>query len=475
MKKIVIIIFLSIMSLLTIPKVNAYEVVTSTTDYYYTRYNSDGTQFSDKATLYFIDDKPVFCIEPGKKLGSNYSINKNYNISYKNKIRIILAANYGYMSTNRKDYRFGLATQSIIWKEITGSYPVYSTKLFGEGEKLDLSYYINLIEASINSREKSMNLVTQDDILVGSQVTFEDLNKQNQFYEAKDVQINYVNGNTMRIAFNEIGEKTLNFKRIDEYNDDYKVFTNGQAQALLMAGNFRDLDYSKTVYVKPINLHFYIRDSETKELIDGATLNLNGESLKNESTYTITDVRPITYKIESVPVGYILNDQLRSFSKYTKENVDITLYVDPIKTDYTIYKTYDEDTPEENAIFELFDSNNNSLNVYETDKNGTFNLSLRYGTYTLKQLRGIDGYSLVNTVIDNTKISNTKNNNAIRLNDEKILNNDSEVNNINEEKLSFTNSDTNPNNLIQTGNYNTLFIVFLFSLICLLSKKIIAI
>ena len=118
--------------------------------------------------------------------------------------------------------------------------------------------------------------------------------------------------------------------------------------------------------------------------------------------------------------------------------------------------------------------NNDILDVYKTNKEGILNLSLRYGTYTLNQIKGIEGYTLVSTTIDNTKMNNTKAPNIIRLNDEKILDNNLLVDNIDEETLSFTNSN-NPNNLIQTGIYNTLFLFIFFSLICLLTKKIIAI
>ena len=474
MKKIVIIILISIMSFSIIPKVKAYEVVKNYTDYYFTRYNSDGTSFSDKATLYYINGNPVFCIEPGKKLGSSYSIDENYNLNYKNKIRILLAAYYGYMYGNNRDYRFGLATQSIIWKEILGSYPVYSTELFGQGEVINLGYFISVIEGLIDSHEKTMNLVTDDDIVIGASVRFEDLNKAVRDYTSNDIRINSINGHIMNIIFETVGERTLYFKRKDDYSENYKIFTSGDNQALLMAGNIRELDYRKTVDVKPINVTFTCKDSITKENINNATISINDEIIDCNSTYVINDLRPITYKINSVPEGYILNDKINFYDNYKKENVNVKIYIDPIINEYTVYKTYDEDTPEENAIFELLDSDNKTINVYKTDKEGKFNLELRYGIYTLNQLKGIEGYSLVNTSIDNTKENNKKETLIIRLNDEKILNNDSLVDTINEVSL-FNDSNTNPTYLIQTGKENTLLLLIILSLICLLSKKVIAI
>ena len=61
MKKIVILIFL-IITILTIPKVEAVSVRKVETGYYYTRFDPDGTRNSDKFNLHYIDDKIVYCI-----------------------------------------------------------------------------------------------------------------------------------------------------------------------------------------------------------------------------------------------------------------------------------------------------------------------------------------------------------------------------------------------------------------------------
>ena len=96
MKKIVILIFL-ITTILAIPKVEAKEVTRVKNNYYYTRYHPNGVKYSDQDYSYYIDDKIVYCIEPGVRLGSDYSELDNYHIPYENKLWILLAAHFGYM------------------------------------------------------------------------------------------------------------------------------------------------------------------------------------------------------------------------------------------------------------------------------------------------------------------------------------------------------------------------------------------
>ena len=80
--------------LLSIQTVKAESVTRVMNDYYYLRTHPDGTRYSDRDYTYFIDGKVVYCIEPGVRLGSDYSVLDNYNIPYENKLRILLVKSW---------------------------------------------------------------------------------------------------------------------------------------------------------------------------------------------------------------------------------------------------------------------------------------------------------------------------------------------------------------------------------------------
>lgn len=473
MKKIVIVIFSFVVCFLSITKVYAYNVVKVNSDYYYTRYNSDGTQFSDKAVSYYINNNPVYCIEPGKKLGNTYSLDNNYNMTSENKIRILLAAHYGYLYGNNIDHRYSLATQSIIWKELTGSYPVYSTKLFGEGEILDLTFYIKDIENKINEHSKKLNLVTEQDLHIGNIINFEDKSKALINYTSTDVSIN--SNNTFSITFDKVGKKTIFFNKKKEYNENYKIFTDGENQSLLMAGNIPELNQSIELDIKPVKLTVFVKDSENKEIINECSVNVDGNSIPCNSTYTFNDTSNHKYYLESVPDNYVLDDKEYTFSNYFNSEIVKNFYIDPIYNNYTIYKTYDNEFPEENAIFELNDDKGNIIKTYTTDKDGKFDLHLKIGDYLLVQTKGKDGYTLVETVIHSNHDYKKSPINLIHLNDEKILNNDSEVDIIKNHPTDEK-SDTISKSLVSTGDELSLnCLIIVLSLLCLLTKKVIAI
>ncbi len=472
MKKIVILIFLIIL-ILTIPKVNAKEVTRVSNNYYYTRYHPNGIRYSDQDYSYFIDGKIVYCIEPGVRLGSDYSELDNYDIPYENKLRILLAAHYGYMYQNRNNYRYRIATQSIIWKEILGTFPVYSTELWEKGEILDLSYYINIIEADINNHIKKPQLVPIGEPIVGKKITIEDKKRVLSYYDTTGYNVNSL-GQYMDVTFNKSGYNKITLKRKRDYNDNYKVYGDADHQHLLMAGNIPELDFEDSIYVNPVKLKFKVIDSETKEEINGVTLNINNTTIKNDETYTIYDYHSCNVSIKEVPEGYILDDSIIKLKKYEQIENTIIISINPIYNDYLVHKTYDINTPEENAIFDLINNDTEEIiGTYETDSNGEFNLHLKYGNYTLNQTKGIEGYNLVSFIINNTQ-PKTRNVNTINLNDEKILNNDDEEINL-ETEVNITDK-TYTHMLVQTGNdISLLSLILLFPIICLLRKKIIAI
>lgn len=77
--------------------------------------------------------------------------------------------------------------------------------------------------------------------------------------------------------------------------------------------------------------------------------------------------------------------------------IHIPFYNDVIEKKITIYKTYGTSKqlwPEENAVFEIYHSEE-LIATIQTDENGYGSINLPYGTYRIKQIQGKDGYDFV--------------------------------------------------------------------------------
>ena len=338
-------------------------------------------------------------------------------------MRIILAAYYGYFYGNYKDIRYALATQSIIWKEILGTYPVFSTELWEKGTILDLSFFISNIEKKINDNNKLPNLVPNKEIVVGNVVMFRDTNNVINSYDYSE----YTNSGTLinepSIYFPEAGIHTFKLNRNRYYDHNYRIYVDSDKQKLIMPGNIPELDYEFSVDVKPLNVHFEFKDSETNEKINGVKLKFNGELLNDNDTYTINRYTICTIQFESVPDKYELDTSIKNFDNYSSSDITLNFKLKPVYNYFTINKTYDDIYPEEDAIFELINNENNKLQgVYVTDSNGSFKMHIKYGTYTLNQLKGIQGYTLITETINNTHPNISGNEYTINLNDKRLEN-----------------------------------------------------
>ena len=114
---------------------------------------------------------------------------------------------------------------------------------------------------------------------------------------------------------------------------------------------------------------------------------------------TINDILPYgNYFLKQIngKEGYKLIDEYEFTISEEKEYL-FNLYNDPIENNIKITKYYGSDDNyylEDNAVFELYDINNNLLKEYKTS-DGVIEDKLKYGKYYLKQTSGIDGYSFI--------------------------------------------------------------------------------
>ena len=121
--------------------------------------------------------------------------------------------------------------------------------------------------------------------------------------------------------------------------------------------------------------------SETVTIPESLSVSISGLAA---GTYTITEVK--------AGEGYQLNKKIETVVLDANNyQIHIPFYNDVIEKKITIYKTYGTSKqlwPEENAVFEIYHSEE-LIATIQTDENGYGSINLPYGTYRIKQIQDV--------------------------------------------------------------------------------------
>lgn len=100
-------------------------------------------------------------------------------------------------------------------------------------------------------------------------------------------------------------------------------------------------------------------------------------------------------KEEVNPNGFELSKSITDVT--LDQNKNITVYETPIKGQLQIHKTYDNNKkPEKGAVFEVYNSKDQLVDTITTGDDGMATTKeLPYGSYTIHQTKGTDGFSLI--------------------------------------------------------------------------------
>ena len=151
-------------------------------------------------------------------------------------------------------------------------------------------------------------------------------------------------------------------------------------------------------------------------VVDTLTINENCSAISKNLPYG-----KYTIKEKSSGKGYYLNDNTFNININEKNDYNITVSNEVIKNEFIINKFYGNQSTgfiysEANAIFEIKDSSNNVFDTITTNSQGTANITLPYGSYKVKQIKGLEEYKMMDTFdIDvnetslKTQIKNIKN------------------------------------------------------------------
>lgn len=373
-------------------------------------------------TIQFIMDSRnnfVYCIEPFTLVDED---TENYNVyesnldgysrlSEEQKRKISLIAFYGYGYSNRMTSKWYAITQLLIWKTVDPDSEFYFTDTLN-GQKIDkYTGSINEILADLKNHDNTPNFIKD------YSVNYKDNLVITNYDYSYDIESNYN-------YVDNPSNRTLTVKEVT--TDGYFTFTKSNAKYLKNvviydSPNSQDLIRPGKVINKKhtINVNMNIGSI----VLDIRKENSNIYSIESDFTNTCYEISKssfidkicttndnLVYKFDMLPYGeyeikqisvgkgYEVDTNIYKVNLDTKEKT-IILENNLIKNKIELVKYYcinDNCLYEENAIFNIYDSNDALVGSITTDSNGYGYLDVGYGKYIVKQNYGIDNYTFVN-------------------------------------------------------------------------------
>lgn len=330
--------------------------------------------------------------------------------------RIKLLAYYGYGYKDEKyDHTskkwYGI-TQVLIWRTIrpdvtwtfkTGRHGNIKASLhFNEVSELLTLVYNHSILPSFDGEE--INL------FVGDKITLEDTNNVLYKFNTKSNENMAINkkDNKLEITALKKTSENLTLTR-QELSNDFYLLKSKNVQDVITRGN---VNMYNTSTIK-VNIHDGMVtlkkvDSDTKEFntnLIGSVISLYDINdnlildidIKDENERIILADGKYYFKEKSSTKGYELNDK-KYYFEISKENNKpiVTIENNKIKGKIIINKLYGgsgyDFKSESDAWFDIYDNNNNLIDILKTDKNGKASKVLNYGKYKIKQVKGKENY-----------------------------------------------------------------------------------
>lgn len=143
MKKIAVLILGIILFSLSVERAKAETITYKRLDNIYFNLKVDGKTSSNHVTMFYLDDRLAYCIEPGKDITTKTYNSKpnwdgtNLNVEAQKKIEKI--GYYGYEYPNHQTPKYYIATQELIWQAIKNIDIYWTTEKDGRGDTIDIS------------------------------------------------------------------------------------------------------------------------------------------------------------------------------------------------------------------------------------------------------------------------------------------------------------------------------------------------
>ncbi|MGN1372047.1 MAG: Cys-Gln thioester bond-forming surface protein [Candidatus Coprovivens sp.] len=400
---------------------------------------------------YIKDDKGniVYCLEPfvsfenGKSYKLYEDIYEYKNLSDNQKRRISLIIYYGYGYRERTDSKWYVITQYLVWKEIGGN--IYFTKTLN-GTKID-KYIVEQqkILNDVNNHDIVPNFVKDYILDYNKNLVIDGLNKNYEIVSS-DFDYSYDSNNNLVIK-NALDNGKLIFKKISNYYDNkVTIYDSSNSQDVIKPGNVVNKELMIDVFVNKGDITLDIRNDDSVYTIESDfsntcyTINKDNEVIDS----VCTGNEPLVYKTESLEYGEYQIKQISVGIGYvpdinvynvliddSNKNVNIILYNKLIKNDIQLVKyscKYDDCVYEANALFVLYDRDNNIAGYIKTNESGYGYITLGYGKYVVEQVEGLDCYTFSDSYEERIDDGDTEHYNILydHFIEEEIVSDDSE-------------------------------------------------
>ena len=376
-----------------------------------------------------INGKVVYCVEPGVEIITNsYDGEEGWgNSPYSSQIndRIQLIGYYGYGYPNHQTLYYRMATQALIWEEVSGQNVEFWTEEFGHGDFIDVSTERNEIMRLVNSHYNKPSFDNQSITIPIGEVSniVDEMGVISDYEITNDTNDNVkINGNALSVFSKEVETIKVSLKKKTYTNDPTVIFVgiNNKSQKMGFFGLNGSVDSEVTItsYAGSVIVEKLDRDNLTVKprgdaKLSGAVYGVYTENDERIGQVTIGDnslgksgllpkVGKFYLKEEQSSPGYTL-DSTKYYFEISENNLTptVTVYEKVIERNVEFLKVLADSKTgilkaEPNVKFEFYLKSNMSLYTSgTTDSNGQLKVTLPYGIYIVKQVNAMPGYEKV--------------------------------------------------------------------------------
>ena len=385
-------------------------------------------------TMQFIKDSNgniVYCLEPfvkfvDGKIYEEYSNLDEYNsLSKEQKRRISLIIYYGYGYGNRTSNKWYVITQYLVWKEVDPKANVYFTNKLN-GNKIDK--YLNEIEFllnDVNNHDIKPSFIKKYEVNYNDGLIIEGLNSN---YEIVNCDYAYSYNSSGNMVIPSLKDDTvISFRKLSNiYKNKVTIYDSSNSQDVIRPGNVVNDILELDIHVNKGDITLDIRNDNSVYTIESDFTDTCYEISNDKEVLTkvCTGDDSLIYKTDYLPygdyyikqvstgIGYVFDTNIYKVSiDKLNTNPEVILYNKLLRNDIEILKyacVDDECVFEKDAIFDIYDSNNNLVDSIITNDEGYGVITLGYGSYVVKQSKGLDGYTLsdeyVERIVDESSI-----------------------------------------------------------------------
>lgn len=380
------------------------------------------------------DNKFVYCLQPYTDIDNNLPYYDVIRDDYANVLglsedqweRISLLAYYGYQYSengyNHSDEKWYAITQVMIWRTTNPESDIYFTDTLNGNRISRFDGEIAELESLVSNHYKIPSFESNITLPIGQTKQLNDSNNVLSNFSIKDTTnvIASINGNTLSITANGIGEGKVTFeKKATKYEIPPIVYFSDHSQNVMSVGNYDPVRTKFTLKVIGGKVTPNKIDVETQNNIPQGEAKLGGAvygiykidgtrigsvTTKDDGTNTSDYLPEIGrfYLLEEQPSeGYLL-DSNKYYFEITEDNLNPTVQVfeQVIKRDFEFVKVYASEKtqimePEVGIKFGVYNNKGEMVKEITTDNQGVFKFTLPFGHYTIKQLTTTKGHEKI--------------------------------------------------------------------------------